>query len=525
MLMKLGWAFLNDQDPWAIFLRAKFQNKEGLLIQYYKNTSIWTGLKEALVSVKASSKWIIGSGKDIDFWRDCWGFDIAIIGLLDILADIWKHCTTKLSQIIHQNSWSAPSEVVDLLASLGINLSNIILNNSDMDIRVWKHSPHGLFLVQSAFHHSSSHNPKVLWYHFTNSKVILPRIASFTWKVYHNALATEDLLIQRGLNLVSRCSFCRCNLETMKHLFWTYPMSSTIWILAAIKNTTTLSCNSMANTCFELSIVAALGVPTRARPLPRIQSCTWALPWFQEVKLNCRAAVTGSPEKPGIGAVVRNNLGDVLGVLTQEIGTYGIRDIQKTTKKPITLGEAYKALEHCPKWSQIKNIGHHVRNVARKSIFNYSSGTSDTNPSIPTFGTPNVIILDDYIDLDALLYACGGVRPDGKKKYKAKEGAKLSISFWGKKIFETMTNMMAAWNVRDEQKKKEKEARARAREEQKLARETEIQKNCEVELTGKKAIEDVYLVKVMTTDPSNRLPTQRRWIKKKIKLYLKKLKV
>ncbi|KAF6135764.1 hypothetical protein GIB67_028620 [Kingdonia uniflora] len=65
--MKLGWAFLNDHEPWAKFLRAKFLNKEGLLTQYYKNSSIWTGLKEAIVTVKAHSKWIIGSGKDIDF--------------------------------------------------------------------------------------------------------------------------------------------------------------------------------------------------------------------------------------------------------------------------------------------------------------------------------------------------------------------------------------------------------------------------------------------------------------------------
>ncbi|KAF6151274.1 hypothetical protein GIB67_020596 [Kingdonia uniflora] len=69
--MKLGWAFLNDQEPWAKFLRTKFLNKEGFLTQYYKNSSIWTGLKEAIVSVKAHSKWIIRSGKDIDFWRDC----------------------------------------------------------------------------------------------------------------------------------------------------------------------------------------------------------------------------------------------------------------------------------------------------------------------------------------------------------------------------------------------------------------------------------------------------------------------
>ncbi|KAF6146972.1 hypothetical protein GIB67_036691 [Kingdonia uniflora] len=76
----------------------------------------------------------------------------------------------------------------------------------------------------------------------------------------------------------------------------------------------------MANNCLELQIVTALGVPTKARPLPRIQSCTWALPWFQEVKNNCGAAMAGFPGKAGIGAVARNHKGEVLGVLTKGIG-------------------------------------------------------------------------------------------------------------------------------------------------------------------------------------------------------------
>ncbi|KAF6141407.1 hypothetical protein GIB67_021223 [Kingdonia uniflora] len=87
MLMKLGWAFLSDHEPWAKFLQAKFQNKEGLLTQYYKNSSIWTGLKEAIVTVNAHSKWINGSGKNTDFWRDCWGSDSAIYDLLEIPDD------------------------------------------------------------------------------------------------------------------------------------------------------------------------------------------------------------------------------------------------------------------------------------------------------------------------------------------------------------------------------------------------------------------------------------------------------
>ncbi|KAF6157194.1 hypothetical protein GIB67_041655 [Kingdonia uniflora] len=66
---------------------------------------------------------------------------------------------------------------------------------------------------------------------------------------------------------------------------------------------------------------AALGVPTKAKPLLRIQSCTWVLPWFQEVKINYGAAAISSPGKVRIGAVARSHKGEVLGVLTKGIGT------------------------------------------------------------------------------------------------------------------------------------------------------------------------------------------------------------
>ncbi|KAF6160139.1 hypothetical protein GIB67_016575 [Kingdonia uniflora] len=131
MLMKLGWGFLNDQDPWAKFLRAKFLIRECLLINFNKHSSIWTGLKEAINMVKANSKLIIGSGKDIDFWRDFWGSEVALIDLLDIPTYTWKHCKAKLSQIISLNSWSAPPEIVEFLNSYGIDLNNIFLNSSD----------------------------------------------------------------------------------------------------------------------------------------------------------------------------------------------------------------------------------------------------------------------------------------------------------------------------------------------------------------------------------------------------------
>ncbi|KAF6161369.1 hypothetical protein GIB67_009248 [Kingdonia uniflora] len=99
--------------------------------------------------------------------------------------------------------------------------------------------------------------------------------------------------------------------------------------------------------------------------------------------------------------------------------------------KPFKLREEYKVLETCPKWSQIHHIGHPGRNVARKSNFNDSPGSStNTVPETPTSDTPNIVIPDDSIDVDAPLYSCG----DGQKKYKAKEAVKASIGLQGDMI-------------------------------------------------------------------------------------------
>ncbi|KAF6151146.1 hypothetical protein GIB67_002398 [Kingdonia uniflora] len=82
--MKRGWGFLNAHDLRAAFHRAKFLLREGFFIPNNKHSSIWNGLKEAIAAVKANSKWIIGSGRDIDLWKDNWCSEVALIDLLNI---------------------------------------------------------------------------------------------------------------------------------------------------------------------------------------------------------------------------------------------------------------------------------------------------------------------------------------------------------------------------------------------------------------------------------------------------------
>ncbi|KAF6146576.1 hypothetical protein GIB67_008862 [Kingdonia uniflora] len=60
------------------------------------------------------------------------------------------------------------------------------------------------------------------------------------------------------------------------------------------------------------------------------------------------------------------------GIGTDDFERMASNTFYQTQGKPFKLGEAYKVLETCPKWSQIHHIGHPARNVARKSNFNDS---------------------------------------------------------------------------------------------------------------------------------------------------------
>ncbi|KAF6174511.1 hypothetical protein GIB67_004705, partial [Kingdonia uniflora] len=150
----------------------KLFTKDSLITNYNKNSLIWTGLKEAIATVKAHSTWITGFSIEIDFWRDYWGSDIALIDLLDIHPAIWKLCKAKLGQIISQHALSAPLEVLEFLGTHSIDLNNIILNVPDQDIRVWKYNPHSQFSVKSTFENISSHLSKVWWHSYITYKAI-----------------------------------------------------------------------------------------------------------------------------------------------------------------------------------------------------------------------------------------------------------------------------------------------------------------------------------------------------------------
>ncbi|KAF6137594.1 hypothetical protein GIB67_007452 [Kingdonia uniflora] len=359
-LMKQSWVLLEGQFELSKFMHAKFFTKFGEIVGYVHGSSMWKGIALALSRVANKCSLLVGDGRDIDIWRDCWGS--------------WP-------------SIKVVNESMDpVLAQAGINSNEVPIVSGDRDKLIWRPDLQGKFSTKSAFNSIRERANTVWWHKFVWMKCIHPRISSFAWRVCWNALATDDILMKKGI--VSCFCYCMCmkDAESADHLLWTcskahkfwewfanlfqsscpdlnlknmlqkslsfrsylgdlwlrgvWGVCLTIWkarngcifdnvmwneqtmkrqILNAIQDTATLSVGSMQNCIFDLQIIAKLGVLSKVRKPSRVRSVYWSLPESGEVKINTDGATLGNQGKGESGAIFRAPDGEVLGAISVEL--------------------------------------------------------------------------------------------------------------------------------------------------------------------------------------------------------------
>jgi hypothetical protein len=96
------------------------------------------------------------------------------------------------------------------------------------------------FTVHSAYHLEKernevqrgeiSHNSDLqnLWRLIWGMHIPNP-INMFTWKACHNVLPAKNNLQKRGIAIDPLCLFCNTTKETVRHVFWDYPLASDVW--------------------------------------------------------------------------------------------------------------------------------------------------------------------------------------------------------------------------------------------------------------------------------------------------------
>ncbi|KAF6143229.1 hypothetical protein GIB67_039012 [Kingdonia uniflora] len=333
-----------DKDEWSEFMRAKFIAKSSSFSTCTKDFSIWAGVRGALEDVCYNSGWVIGDGSYIDLWREIWCSSISLKDLISNDNIPWKNLHAKVSSIIVDGRWSLPYNLLLLFYGLGMDINSIKINTNKADRRVWKPDLVGKFYVKGVFNVIQPKGQTIWWSKYLHRKAIHPQTALWGWRFCHGKLPTDDNLQKKGISIISRCRLCSKGAETLTHLFWNCPFSSSLWswletlfnVCIVERNLKSLILASdtmspylkdlwigaiwggrMYNNQSDLGILRSLGVPLHPSKSTVIKSCSWELPRKGEIKINTDGAARGNLGKGGIGCIFKDCKGNVFGTLAK----------------------------------------------------------------------------------------------------------------------------------------------------------------------------------------------------------------
>ncbi|XP_042483849.1 uncharacterized protein LOC122064192 [Macadamia integrifolia] len=126
----------------------------------------------------------------------------------------------KVSDFIENHHWKLPNVRSPLLQRIFEKIRDIkIPLHACEDMCLWSLSSDGSFSSKSAWEDIRSTNPKVPWATLIWNKKLQPRASIFGWRMAHGKLPTDESIQKRGIALVSRCSLCGVEVESMDHIF------------------------------------------------------------------------------------------------------------------------------------------------------------------------------------------------------------------------------------------------------------------------------------------------------------------
>jgi ribonuclease HI len=330
--------------------------------------------------ITKGSVWRIGTGKDIRIWRDKWliGSNNQRIISTPPLHTSLSHVEHLIDSDL--KSWKTelvkelflPQEVTTIL---GIPLSF----RNPADSLIWGATKQRIYTVRSGYHlllHERNQDEpgtsdttrmsqlwKTIW-----SVQIPSKIRHFLWRACHSSLPTRSNLHHRHVLDDPRCSSCTDQIESTIHALWQCKSIAPIWhsiswgqtlsktsytdcIDLIYQCTLTLSTNELqlfAVICWSIwyrrnrlrlqqpadtntqlvrrareTLLEFHAAQDRGKQRSMQPNSTtvikWKPPEVSRYKVNYDGAVFSDRNEAGIGVIIRNHRGEVMGALSQRI--------------------------------------------------------------------------------------------------------------------------------------------------------------------------------------------------------------
>ncbi|WJX17562.1 hypothetical protein P8452_07464 [Trifolium repens] len=200
--LKLCWNILNSDTSWAKLLRDRvLRNKR--TIQHHIYSSIWSSAKDEFQTIMDNTSWLLGDGKNINFWNDEW-CGAPLSSQLNIPDLVSQRLSASVSDFIFNDSWCIPPQLALAFPNLIPIVSQITIPLTfSIDKLLWKHSDNGDLQLKEAYLFKMQQFQDLSWANLIWSTDIPPSKSLLVWRIMQDKVPTDENLMCRGCHIPS----------------------------------------------------------------------------------------------------------------------------------------------------------------------------------------------------------------------------------------------------------------------------------------------------------------------------------
>ncbi|XP_019431726.1 PREDICTED: uncharacterized protein LOC109338843 [Lupinus angustifolius] len=132
-ILKLNWEMKSSHQDWANFCRERFNNYS----RYYKY-SIWLRIKSNWHVVFNNYTWLIGDGRDTNFWKDNW-LSLPLTQALNIPEELHHIRMASVADFLSNSKWIIPKRLAELFPHIAEEITSTIVSLGN-DKLIWNQS-------------------------------------------------------------------------------------------------------------------------------------------------------------------------------------------------------------------------------------------------------------------------------------------------------------------------------------------------------------------------------------------------
>ncbi|XP_026459675.1 uncharacterized protein LOC113360377 [Papaver somniferum] len=302
LLMKLLSRILKSNEDWAKILLAKYKDKNGHWISYYKQSSVWPGIKWILREFEENTRCLVGNGENISVWNDSWILDASINKYFPENEYIQQNIHTKVKHLIVNNTWTIPE---DMLLFFSTEDLSILTNTTDK--LVWTSTQDGEFYVSSAINLIRKKQPKLKWYKKIWNSCVHPSTRGAANTNENTSKRGSIFAFKNPKSFDEVVNLCKNKSSVIQELWMVYDYEIRLK-------------GFMNNTRYDLQILKYFDIGCRKVKFSKAIEFSFFLPEPENFLFCCDGASRRNPGNAGYGFIVMDNIGRFISAKSGGLG-------------------------------------------------------------------------------------------------------------------------------------------------------------------------------------------------------------